>query len=187
MIKAVIFDCFGVLVTSSYEPFKVKYFGADQQKIDKFIEIEDRSSRGEITLDEAEIEFAKLAGISTQRCALELAQNPRNSQLLEYIREKIKPKYKVGLLSNVAKDRLADLFLPEDIELFDDIVLSFQVGLAKPDPKIFLLASERIGVDPEECLFVDDLSKYLEGAQKVGMQTILFKNTEQFIMSVPVG
>jgi len=184
MIKAVIFDCFGVLVTSSYEPFKNKYFAGDQKKIAKFTEIEDRSSRGEISLEEAEVGFAELAGISLEQCAEELAQNPRNAELLDYIKTELKSRFKIGLLSNVAKDRTNELFTPKDIELFDDIVLSYQVGLAKPDPKIFELAAQRLGLKPEECLFIDDLEKYLVGARAAGMNTIHFIDTENFSAEV---
>ncbi len=180
MIKAIIFDCFGVLVTSSYEPFKQKYFHGDAELIRKFIEIEDLSSRGEITLEEAEQGFADLAGISLEQCAHELAQNPRNESLLAYIPESLKGVYKIGFLSNVAKDRTHELFTDTDIALFDDMVLSFQVGMAKPEPEIFRLSAQRLGVQPEECVFLDDLSKYLVGAEEAGMHTILFKNTEQF-------
>jgi epoxide hydrolase-like predicted phosphatase len=171
MIKAILFDCFGVLVTSSYEPFKKKYFDGDHEKIAKFTEIEDRSSRGEITLNQALADFAELAGITVTQCANELEQNPENKELLEYIKTEIKPRFKVGLLSNVAKDRISELFTPDEIALFDDIVLSFQVGLAKPDPKIFELAAARLSVAPSECLFIDDLEKYLVGAEKAGMKT----------------
>ncbi len=181
MIKAIIFDCFGVLVTSSYEPFKKKYFGEDQEKISKFIEIEDRSSRGEITLEEAEVGFAELAGIGLEQCAEELAQNPRNVELLEYIKQELNPRFKISMLSNVAKDRTKELFNPEDLGLFNDIVLSFQVGLAKPDPKIFELAAARLGLKPEECMFVDDLSKYLIGAEKTGMKTLCYSDFESCV------
>ena len=180
MIKAIIFDCFGVLVTSSYEPFKQKYFHGDAELIRKFIEIEDRSSRGEITLEEAEQGFADLAGISFEQCEYELAQNPRNESLLAYISESLKGQYKIGFLSNVAKDRTHELFNDDDIVLFNDMVLSFQVGMAKPQTEIFQLAAERLGLQPNECIFVDDLSKYLVGAKEAGMHTVLFKDTEQF-------
>lgn len=179
MIKAIIFDCFGVLVESSYEPFKRKYFGGNAGLIQKFIEVEDRSSRGEITLDEAEVAFAELAGISVEQCANELAVNPRNEQLLSFIRDELKPVFKIGLLSNVAKDRMQELFTAENIGLFDDVVLSFQAGLAKPDPRIFLIAAERLGVQPQECVFIDDLEKYLVGARIAGMQAIRYESVEQ--------
>ena len=180
MIKAVIFDCFGVLVTSSYEPFKQKYFGGNAELIKRFIEIEDRSSRGEIALTMAEQGFAELAQIPFEQVADELAQNPRNTELIEFIAKDLKNKFKIGFLSNVAKDRTKELFTDADIALFDDIILSFQVGLAKPDPQIFVLAAQRLGLEPEECVFVDDLSKYLVGADSIGMKTILYENFDSF-------
>lgn len=180
MIKAIIFDCFGVLVTSTYEPFKKKYFGDNSELIKQFTEIEDRSSRGEITLDEAVTGFAELANISYEQAVSELTQNPRNAELLNYITDSLKTKFKIGLLSNVAKDRTKELFTDADIALFDEIVLSFQVGLAKPDPQIFALSAERLGLRPDECIFVDDLSKYLAGAEQTGMKTILYKDFEDF-------
>jgi epoxide hydrolase-like predicted phosphatase len=54
-------------------------------------------------------------------------------------------------------------------ELFDGVVISGEVGLRKPDPEIYLLAAERLGVPPEECVFVDDLAANVRGAAAVGM------------------
>ena len=63
-------------------------------------------------------------------------------------------------------------------ELFDAVVISAEVGLRKPDPAIFLLAAERIGVPPEECVFVDDLLHNAEGARAVGMEGIVHRSAE---------
>jgi putative hydrolase of the HAD superfamily len=57
-------------------------------------------------------------------------------------------------------------------ELFDDVLVSAEVGLHKPQPEIYRLAAERIGVPPEACLFVDDLRENCEGAETVGMTAI---------------
>jgi putative hydrolase of the HAD superfamily len=57
-------------------------------------------------------------------------------------------------------------------ELFDSIVISAEVGLHKPQPEIYELAAERIGLPPAECLFVDDLRENCEGAEAVGMTAI---------------
>jgi epoxide hydrolase-like predicted phosphatase len=179
MIKAVIFDCFGVLVTSSYEPFKAQYLHNDKELIDKFMDIENRSSRGEISLEEAEKEFASLAGISFQETAEFLQDNPRNELLLRYIAQDLKGKYKISMLSNIADDRIEEMFTGEDIKLFDDLVLSFQTGLAKPDSRIYELAAERLDLKPEECVFVDDNSYYCDGASETGMKTINYQSFKQ--------
>lgn len=184
MIKAIIFDCFGVLVTSSYEPFKAQYLNNDKKLIEQFMDIENESSRGEITLEQAESKFAKLAGVSFQETAEFLQDNPRNSLLLRYIEQELKNSYKIGMLSNIADDRVPDLFTEKDIELFDDILLSYQAGIAKPDSRIFEMSAERLGILPEECLFIDDNAGYCSGAQSVGMQTVVYRNFKQAMSEI---
>jgi epoxide hydrolase-like predicted phosphatase len=56
--------------------------------------------------------------------------------------------------------------------MFDDIVISGEVGLRKPEPEIFHLAADRIGLRPEECVFIDDLELNVDGARAVGMTAI---------------
>jgi putative hydrolase of the HAD superfamily/hydrolase len=57
--------------------------------------------------------------------------------------------------------------------MFDDIVISGEVGLRKPEPEIFRLAADRLGLEPAECVFVDDLQLNVDGARAVGMTAIL--------------
>jgi len=55
-------------------------------------------------------------------------------------------------------------------ELFDEVVISGEVGLRKPDPAIYRLAAERLGVPVERCVFVDDIRSNIDGAEAVGMR-----------------
>ncbi|MFD7154635.1 HAD family hydrolase [Kribbella sp. NPDC059898] len=57
--------------------------------------------------------------------------------------------------------------------MFDDVVISGEVGLRKPEPEIFRLAAGRLGLEPAECVFVDDLQLNVDGARAVGMTAIL--------------
>ena len=88
----------------------------------------------------------------------------------------LRPEYKLSILSN------ADLSLRGRLEgelglhhLFDDIVCSAEVGMAKPDPAVFRLASERLGIAPEHCVFVDDWDQNVEAARGIGMQAVLYR------------
>jgi len=88
----------------------------------------------------------------------------------------LRPPYKVSILSN------ADATLRQRLEqeirihrLFDDIVCSAEVGMAKPEPAIFRLAADRLGVPPGRCVFVDDWDENIAAAERVGMQAILFR------------
>lgn len=57
-------------------------------------------------------------------------------------------------------------------DLFDAVVISGQVGLRKPDPEIYRLAVQKVGLDPAECVFVDDLPSNIGPAAQLGMGTI---------------
>jgi len=88
----------------------------------------------------------------------------------------LRPDYKISLLSN------ADVSLRRRLEheigihhLFDDIVCSAEIGIAKPEPAVFHLACERLGLPPAECVFVDDHEPNVKAAQDVGMPAVLFR------------
>jgi putative hydrolase of the HAD superfamily len=59
-------------------------------------------------------------------------------------------------------------------DLFDAVVISDRVGLRKPDPRIFRLTAEKLGLPPGDCLFVDDTEHNLPGARDLGMGTVFF-------------
>jgi epoxide hydrolase-like predicted phosphatase len=80
---------------------------------------------------------------------------------------------RTGLLSNTWGPRGAPSV---DEELFDAIVRSGDVGLRKPDPAIYLLTAERLGAEPERCVFVDDIPANVEGARAAGMTATLHKH-----------
>jgi putative hydrolase of the HAD superfamily len=63
-------------------------------------------------------------------------------------------------------------------ELFDGVVISGDVGLHKPQPEIFRLGCERVGLEPEACVFVDDLRENCEGAEAVGMTAVLHRGAD---------
>jgi len=93
---------------------------------------------------------------------------------IELIRA-LRPRYRTGVLSN------ADSTLPERLRgigidgLFDCIVCSAEVGLAKPEPRIYALAADRMGLAPASCLFVDDLESNVEAARAAGMRGVWFR------------
>lgn len=73
------------------------------------------------------------------------------------------------MLSNVASDWVRQKLLnDEELKLFDDMVFSYEVRLAKPDPAIFRLAAERLGVAPGESVFIDDIQEFVLAANQLG-------------------
>jgi putative hydrolase of the HAD superfamily len=61
-----------------------------------------------------------------------------------------------------------------EILMFDDYVLSFELGMVKPEPEIYLEAARRAGCRPEECVFIDDMPENVEAAIKLGMTGIVY-------------
>jgi putative hydrolase of the HAD superfamily len=86
---------------------------------------------------------------------------------------RLRGRVRLGLLSNAgagAARRLAEVGVAA---LFDDVVCSGDVGLAKPDPAIYRLAASRLGVEPSEAVFVDDMERNVAGAAAAGMRAHL--------------
>jgi epoxide hydrolase-like predicted phosphatase len=104
--------------------------------------------------------------------------------LVEYIRC-LRPRFKTGLLSN-AWDNLRQVITHtwEIADAFDDIVISAEVGMAKPDPQIYELAVQRLGVPASEAIFVDDFSHNIEAANRVGLHGIRFVTPQQVLQDL---
>jgi epoxide hydrolase-like predicted phosphatase len=93
---------------------------------------------------------------------------------------KLRPRFKTGLLSNAwseARKETDERF--HLLGVFDVLVYSAEVHLAKPDPRIYQLALERLGVQPQEAIFVDDFPINIEAAKALGMHGVRFENSQQ--------
>lgn len=107
------------------------------------------------------------------------APDPRWERRLRALRDE---GHVVGLLSNMMPS-----FEPHwraaapPVELFDELILSFEVGLRKPDPAIYALAAERAGAAPERCVLVDDVEANCAGARASGWRTVLATTPEATI------
>ncbi len=97
--------------------------------------------------------------------------------MIDAVRQVKGAGYRTALLTNISRsgEALWRSLLPVD-ELFDVVVDSSQVGMRKPDPAIFLLTCERLGLIPEQCLFVDDLRCNVDAAADLGMTTLQCKD-----------
>lgn len=105
--------------------------------------------------------------------------NPRMLALLKRLR----PAYTLATLCNggsrQAMNRKFRLDTLVDLMIFDD-----EEGISKPDERIYLLALDRLGLRPEEVLFIDDKRENVEAARRLGIASILFSNTRQAIAEI---
>jgi putative hydrolase of the HAD superfamily len=103
-----------------------------------------------------------------------------NPAMIELMRELKAAGYRMAMLTNNVREwePLWHSMLPVD-EIFETVVDSGFVGCRKPEAKIYTLTLERIGMSPEQCLFVDDILVNCEGARKAGMTAVHFQDNEQ--------
>jgi putative hydrolase of the HAD superfamily len=179
LIKAIIFDCFGVVITDGFDDAYRRAGGDPDSDRGFIIEAMYKSDSGEIPTSLPLI--AKRLGISEKEWH-ETVNNGRviNYELLEYVNE-LKKKYKTAMLSNIGSAGVRRFFPDGLLEKhFDVIIESGVIGFAKPEARAYEITADKLGVRLDECIFTDDRPNYIEGAQHVGMQTILFENFEKF-------
>lgn len=107
-----------------------------------------------------------------------------NGELASYFSQ-LRPRYKTALLSNSfvgAREQEEARYALDT--LTDFIVYSHEVGLAKPDRRIYELTCARLHLRPDEIIFLDDVEAYVRGAHDIGMHAILFKNNDQALAAI---
>jgi putative hydrolase of the HAD superfamily len=99
-----------------------------------------------------------------------LVPRPGAVEVLDELRRR---GYRLGLIS-VCSEEVPKLWEQTSLaDRIDEAVFSCSVGVAKPDPRIYRIAADRLGVEPCQCLFVDDQPAFIEGAREAGMDAVL--------------
>jgi putative hydrolase of the HAD superfamily len=189
MIEAVIFDFGGVLTTSPFEAFAryeserglpadiIRRTNAANHLENAWAKFE----RAEVDLDAFDGLFAaeSLAfGAEVRgRDVLPLLSGDLRPEMVEALR-RIKAWFKTGCITNnlpnnaIGSASGRTLYVAEVMALFDHVIESANMGLRKPDPRIYRMMVEALGVDPKNCVYLDDLGVNLKPARDMGMTTI---------------
>jgi putative hydrolase of the HAD superfamily len=185
-VNGLIVDFGGVLTTNVFDSFKAfcRAEGLPDDAVKKMfrergegLALLRRLETGELTAAEFSEQFAPLLGVSSENLVERLFGGVGPDEpMLGAVRRARAAGIKTGLISNSWGEGLAYDKAMLD-ELFDAVVISGDVGLHKPQPEIFLLGAERIGIAPEDCVFVDDLRENCAGAEAVGMTAILHRGS----------
>lgn len=202
-MNGLLVDFGGVLTTNVFDSFKAfcRAEGLPEDTVKQIFRDREgeglallrRLEKGEITATEFSDGFAPILGVSPDNLVERLFGGiGPDEPMLEAIRCARRAGVKTGLISNSWGNGLA--YDPELLrELFDAVVISGEVGLHKPQPEIYRLAADRIGVPPENCVFVDDLRENCVGAEAVGMRAILHRGADgtlpqlEELLGVPVS
>ncbi len=177
VIKAIIFDCFGVLVTSARVVLKKDY----PQYKNQIDDLNHQADYGLISRHQFDEQLSNLIGITPDQVESNYWQKSvRDDDTINWLRQlKKSGTYKIGMLSNVGRGFMDSFFTPlEQREMFDEVILSSDVDLAKPEIAIFELMADRLGVEPNECIMIDDTALNVEAAKNAGMQGIWFVSTD---------
>jgi putative hydrolase of the HAD superfamily len=104
----------------------------------------------------------------------------KDHELLDYVKE-LRPHYKTALLSNISHRGLERRFREGELEQYFDVtVASGAIGHAKPEPEAYLAVTEKLGVTPGECIFIDDIERYCDAAEALGMRAIYYEKFASF-------
>lgn len=179
MIKAIIFDNAGVIMTEAYWLWLHENIPNLEEKKDFFLDISHKVDRAEIAPSQFLDHLAKASGKESGQVQKEILSTFVLDEEVYKLMRKLKRHYKIGLLSNFISEWLKILFEKFNLnELFDAMVVSTEHKMIKPDPKIYQLITQMLGVKPQEAIFIDDRESNITGAKNVGMKGILFKNLQ---------
>jgi epoxide hydrolase-like predicted phosphatase len=194
-----IVDFGGVLTTSIGDSFQAfcEHEGIDREILEGIF----RSSYGAETEPDALVSMMETGRLDVaefeQRMAVSLSEgldHPiRADRLLSRMLANV--HFEVRMVEAVRDIRVSGIptallsnswgveYYPRDLlgQLFDQVVISGEVGMRKPDPEVFGLAAERLGLRPEGCVFVDDTEGNVEAARSVGMRGIVHENAKDTI------
>lgn len=187
MIQAIIFDWGGVISSRTNmkhfaEEFAQRH-GVNAAELGDIIYQHWKSAKiGAITSEEFWTLIAADAGVSRHAIKQELTNFFGTNEDTIALIHVLKKKYKIGMLTNNLEDWLAEALRKKGVkELFDVILSSHTSRKAKPDPAFYTEIVEKLALPARACVFIDDKESNLEPAQKIGMKTIHFQDTQKLI------
>jgi len=192
MIEAIIWDFGGVFTTSPFEAFA--RFEKERGLPENFIRsVNSRNyetnawalfEQNAISMDAFDETFAQECNVLGHevrgRDVVALLSGDIRPEMVEALR-RCKQKVKVGCITNnvaagegagMAQTHNKAAAVREILSLFDNVIESSKAGVRKPDPRIYLMSCEALGVKPEACIYLDDLGVNLKPAKALGMATI---------------
>ncbi len=205
MYKAVLWDFGGVLTTSPFESFNrfeidrnlpkdfIRSINATNPETNAWAQLES----SEISIEEFDDKFAQEAAARGHEVrgqeVLTLLSGQIRPEMVKAL-EIIKQTLKVGCITNNVKSAGEGPGMANTAEratevanvmaLFDTIIESSKTGIRKPDPKIYEIACEEMGIQPNDAVFLDDLGINLKPARALGMTTIKVLTADQALIEL---
>jgi epoxide hydrolase-like predicted phosphatase len=179
MIRALIFDSFGLFYTDpvlayTHDPSTPPPIAIALDSL------EEQGDLGKISKNEFVAQAASLLSISLADAEQRFFHSDMHNEQVVLFVQQLRKNYKVAMLSNIGGDMMDGFFSPRQRrQLFDEVVLSGDVHLAKPDKAIFELICQRLGVKLREAVMIDDRRSNCDMAKSIGMRSICYQSFEQ--------
>ena len=193
-ISAVLWDLGGVIFRTEDTSHREKWeerFGLDPWGLANLVfgnEVSRRAFTGEATVDDVwDHVQVELDLVDEELHDLKedfFAGDEIDLELVAFIRE-IKQVVKSGMITNAWPGTRH--FIEDERKIgdaFDKIIVSAEVSVAKPEPRIYQIALDQLGVAAEEALFIDDFKVNIKGAEEVGMIGIHFQSADEVMHQV---
>jgi epoxide hydrolase-like predicted phosphatase len=193
-ISAVIWDLGGVLLRTedlSTRQALADRMGKSRTELENLVfdgDSGDRAQLGEISADEHWDNIRRILGLDAAGISEFRRQfwegDQLDVELVDTIRS-LRGRYKTGLLSNAFSDlRQVVTSILQISDAFDEMVISAEIHLMKPDARIYQHALQRLGVAAQEAVFIDDMLRNVEGACSQGMNAIHFRQRSQALVEL---
>jgi len=172
VIRGIVFDCYGVLVSGSLDYLR-SLTPADKRQ--EFTDLARAADNGFISREQYVDGVSELIGKPAGEIYDTISkQEVRNVEMLAYVKE-LRKNYRTAMLSNVGRGSIERLFTKSELdELFDAVVLSSEIGMTKPSVEAYEYAASKLDLLPSECVMVDDIALNAEGAEMAGMRGVVF-------------
>ena len=193
-IKAVVFDIGGVLENTPHTGWEERWEARLDLKSgalnEQLMHVWKAGTRGQISEEEVEKSVGEILGLDSAQVdglmydLWEEYLGTLNIEMAAFFAG-LRPRYQTALLSNSfvgAREREQERY--HFNEMTDLIIYSHEVGVAKPERRIFEIVCERLERQPEEIVFLDDVEANIAAAREFGMHAVLFQNTAQAIADI---
>lgn len=196
MIEAVIWDFGGVITSSPFEAFAryeqerglpadiIRRTNAENHFENAWAKFE-RAEVDLATFDELFARESRALGAEVRgRDVVALLKGDIRPEMVEALR-RVKAQTRTGCITNnlpanaMGSTDGRALYVAEVMVLFDHVIESAKIGLRKPDPRIYTMMTDKLGVNPKNCVYLDDLGVNLKPAREMGMTTIKVTSAAQ--------
>ena len=193
MIRAVLWDFGGVILSSPFEAFN-RYEAANDLPTDfiRSVNATDPDTNAWALLERNDVtpeQFDELFAVESERLGhrvpgadvLGLLSGDVRTEMVTALDRVIRAGYRTACLTNNVVGGEQRMDVGDVMVMFDHVVESSKVGCRKPEPRFYEIACSLVGVEPDECVFLDDLGINLKPAKAMGMTTIKVVSAEQAI------